>query len=294
MNKIDKKPGAKKIFPDDESKLDHACRAYLGWISQGYREEDPPYPPAHIATLARLIHVLALRAVAPCYGTTYTTPGFTTFMNYAATTIRLNTAIEQAILSGALNARDRTTGLVFGDLQLSGWDSASKAVKALGDEDPDQPGDGLGDILSSRVLHFPGYVAVDLREFCFWAESQGIVSEDELPVMLKNFGMHSAYYLMTGETSKVFSPPNEDQGMATGTACVQAWPWGSYETKNLRILAEAAMRFWINYDPDDPTTAETNDTVSDWIQENYETSERVARAIATILRADGLQTGPRK
>jgi len=71
------------------------------------------------------------------------------------------------------------------------------------------------------------------------------------------------------------------------------WPWGRHETELLRKLAAAAQRFWSNYDPADPTTAPTNQQVIDWLK-GEGVSERTAEIIATILRADGLPTGPRK
>ena len=71
------------------------------------------------------------------------------------------------------------------------------------------------------------------------------------------------------------------------------WPWGRHETELLRKLAAAAHRFWSNYDPSDPTTAPTNQQIIDWLK-GQGVSERTAEIMATILRADGLPTGPRK
>ncbi len=71
------------------------------------------------------------------------------------------------------------------------------------------------------------------------------------------------------------------------------WPWGSYQTKELQVLALAADRFWTNYDPQDPSTAPTNDVVIAWLIEQG-VSERKADVIASVLRADDLRPGPRK
>jgi hypothetical protein len=71
------------------------------------------------------------------------------------------------------------------------------------------------------------------------------------------------------------------------------WPWGSHETQLLRFLAEAAQRFWVNYDPADPSTAPTNEQVSEWLEEKG-VSKQKAEVMATILRADGLPDGRRK
>jgi hypothetical protein len=71
------------------------------------------------------------------------------------------------------------------------------------------------------------------------------------------------------------------------------WPWGRHSTTLLRKLAEAADRFWRHYDPDDPTTAPTNKEVIGWLTRQGVAS-RTAEVMATLLRADGLPTGPRK
>ena len=72
------------------------------------------------------------------------------------------------------------------------------------------------------------------------------------------------------------------------------WPWGEYETKLLQHLEAAANRFWVNYDPTDPSTAPVNQDVSTWLQDHRALSKTMADSIATILRVDGLKTGPRK
>ena len=72
------------------------------------------------------------------------------------------------------------------------------------------------------------------------------------------------------------------------------WPWGRHETELLRHLDAAARKWWANYDPDDPTTAPTNEKVAEWLQSDRGlTSDRMANAIATILRADNLPPGRR-
>ena len=70
------------------------------------------------------------------------------------------------------------------------------------------------------------------------------------------------------------------------------WPWGRYETELLRKLAQAANRFWKNYDPADISTAPTNEQIEGWLI-GQKVTRPSAKAIATILRADGLQTGRR-
>lgn len=81
------------------------------------------------------------------------------------------------------------------------------------------------------------------------------------------------------------------QGIAAPTAAPQ-WPWGSHDTKLLGHLAAAAERFWKNYDPTDHTTAPLSEDVKGWLQERG-LSSGVASAIAQILRANDLPSGPR-
>jgi hypothetical protein len=72
------------------------------------------------------------------------------------------------------------------------------------------------------------------------------------------------------------------------------WPWGAHHTELLGHLDAAARRYWLNYDPSDTGTASTNVTVSEWLQKERKVSRTMADAIASMLRADGLPTGPRK
>ena len=72
------------------------------------------------------------------------------------------------------------------------------------------------------------------------------------------------------------------------------WPWGSHHTAYLGHLEAAARKWWNLYDPSDPTTAPTNEIVSDWLQSERKLSKEKAKAIASMLRPDGLPTGPRK
>jgi hypothetical protein len=76
------------------------------------------------------------------------------------------------------------------------------------------------------------------------------------------------------------------------------WPWGSHETELLRHLASAG-ELWRSvgegglYDPEDPTTAPTNDMVEALLERRGVTSKKTRQVIATILRADDLPPGPR-
>lgn len=74
---------------------------------------------------------------------------------------------------------------------------------------------------------------------------------------------------------------------------ITGWPWGQYDTKLLRVLAEAANKFWKHYDPTDPGTAPTNAEIISWLTGSRGIAKRTAEVMATILRADGLAPGPR-
>lgn len=71
------------------------------------------------------------------------------------------------------------------------------------------------------------------------------------------------------------------------------WPWGSFETAKLRRLVAAVQKFWVNYDPAEPDTAPTNVQVAAWLSEQGE-SPNLAKAMATMLRADDLKPGRRR
>lgn len=79
-----------------------------------------------------------------------------------------------------------------------------------------------------------------------------------------------------------------DSGPAKGK-----WPWGDHETELLRALAAVADEFWTLYDPEDKSTAPTNEQVIKRLKQRG-VSARTAEVMATILRADGLHPGPRK
>lgn len=109
---------------------------------------------------------------------------------------------------------------------------------------------------------------------------------EECKVSLANFGAWA-------KSIKISLPPEFPRQDEETAPLNKGWPWGDYETDLLRKLAAAANRFWKNYDPSDPTTAPTNDQVIHWLMKQ-DVAERTAQIMATILRADGLRTGPRK
>ena len=72
------------------------------------------------------------------------------------------------------------------------------------------------------------------------------------------------------------------------------WPWGDHHTELLGHLEATACRYWKNYDSKDATTAPINKDVAEWLVTERKLSQKMADSIASILRQDGLPTGPRK
>ncbi|MGN6831100.1 hypothetical protein [Paucibacter sp. M5-1] len=94
-------------------------------------------------------------------------------------------------------------------------------------------------------------------------------------------------------------PDSSDSPADTGNRAGGPWPWGAHETELLRWLAAAAQRFWVNYNPADHTTAVNSDVVAAWLRQQKTAdgkpiAKRVAEAMAQLLRANGLPTGPRR
>ena len=113
-------------------------------------------------------------------------------------------------------------------------------------------------------------------------------TREELVRWLSAIEMKSEYHFNDLHHTVGFSPNFADKNNST------KWPWGEYETKLLQHLEAAAIRFWVKYDPTDPSTAPVNQDVSTWLQDHRALSKSMADSIATILRVDGLKTGPRK
>ena len=95
-------------------------------------------------------------------------------------------------------------------------------------------------------------------------------------------------------THEVFEESPVSGEKVEGSDQPSRWPWGSHHTQYLGHLEAAARKWWVLYDPSDATTAPTNDMVSEWLQLERNVSKEKAKAIASMLRPDGLPTGPRK
>lgn len=72
----------------------------------------------------------------------------------------------------------------------------------------------------------------------------------------------------------------------------QDWPWGPHQTKLLLDLDAAARRFWTAYQPGKPSTAPKSNEVEQWLTSERGVRQKWALAIAKILRADDMPSGP--
>lgn len=121
-----------------------------------------------------------------------------------------------------------------------------------------------------------------IRSMIFGDERELKIKRSEILRWLNAIGTKSVYQFDL-KSAPVESMPSGNR-----------WPWGQHSTNLLDSLEKAARRFWVNYDPSDATTAPTNEAVSTWLQSECKLSRKMGDAIASILRADGLATGPRK
>lgn len=65
------------------------------------------------------------------------------------------------------------------------------------------------------------------------------------------------------------------------------------ETESMRLLLQASREFWSTSDPEEPTTHSSNEDVVKWLKEQG-MSERLAGAVATIIRPGWAHAGRRK
>ncbi len=97
-----------------------------------------------------------------------------------------------------------------------------------------------------------------------------------------------------GRPPFLFAGAKDIQSIKEDRSVKGKWPWGNYETSLLRDLVAAVQEHWLNYDPKKPITAPKNETVVTWLIEERGVSANVAKVMASIIRADNLQTGVRK
>lgn len=140
----------------------------------------------------------------------------------------------------------------------------------------------LESIVMKSALHF----GVDVEN---WPKHKEIVDFNrqkftrlEIVNWIRNNCYESEYEFEKEQKQTVLSSPQN-----------RHWPWGEYSTELLGHLEAAAKKFWSDY-KNDHSKAPFNKQVEGWLMVERKLSESKAKAIASILRADGIPTGPRK
>ena len=142
-----------------------------------------------------------------------------------------------------------------------------------------------------RVLH------ANIEPLLAHVVAQGSFEKGD-PAYTDHCVQRSALYLLLVQDGIVLEPdfvlpeplPKEQ---SETVAHPSSWPWGTYTTKRLESLKAAAQQFWASYDPTDMGRAPTNEVVTKWLMKERGESRSIAENMATILRPDGLKTGPR-
>ena len=127
-----------------------------------------------------------------------------------------------------------------------------------------------------------------------------LVRLDDVSKWLKTEGIEIGYSVKGSRNNCDEEAEAGDGNIGTPDAD-NRWPWGSHHTELLGHLEAAASEFWQSYDPQNAKgTAPKNETVIAWLMagnvvgQKRKVSDQMAQAIATMLRPDGLPTGPRK
>jgi len=74
----------------------------------------------------------------------------------------------------------------------------------------------------------------------------------------------------------------------------EACPFCHYKTNLIKIQGEAIKKFWADFDFTKPETEPKSAVIIDWIMTEHGVSDRIASAIATIIRPDRLNRGIKK
>lgn len=68
------------------------------------------------------------------------------------------------------------------------------------------------------------------------------------------------------ENAEAHAAHLESELATTHDATAHRWPWGVYETALLRQLVTTVERYWVAYDPAEPTTANKSEDVVAWLR----------------------------
>lgn len=188
--------------------------------------------------------------------------------------------IQEAVTKAALRANALYNDAISGDIRPEGWSWSDQ-------QGPVPPWrEGYGSKVAGPLKALPSVVLIhDWMRDVMWFDGPQTQEPEFFRADVQEWLGQQRY-----AKAQYFLP--ED---ATNKARRQAaqWPWGDYDTELLCRLAAAAEKFWVRYDPADPTTAPTNEQVTDWLKDSG-VADRTAEIMASILRADGLPAGRRK
>lgn len=121
------------------------------------------------------------------------------------------------------------------------------------------------------------------------------IAREDLVAWLRKAGYTAGFFFP--EAGQPITDPTEQPD--TLSAPAGRWPWGDHHTELLGHLEAAARQHWSKYDPQNQKyTAPKNEEIIKWLKgrkvKGVNVSDAMAKAIATMLRADDLPTGPRK
>lgn len=196
-------------FDELAKDLDRVCEHRLKNIHQLLSNERPPYPPPHTVTLARAVHVLAMRALADSHpakhprSKSYASKGRHGLHLYWMTVFRLNEGISGAAQAGALSLRDRLTGFPNANFRQPSkeraieWEQAAITRRASNQTEKltfDRRAVEIMCSFSWALLdgHFDESVVVSLSELDDWAVGAGITDRAGVSSLLNNAEAESA------------------------------------------------------------------------------------------------------
>lgn len=177
--------------------FDWVCEQRLKSVHEQLSNERPPYPPPHTVTLARAVHVLAMRTLAdqhPAKHTrliSYTSNGRHGLHLYWQAVFRLNDVINHAAKTGGLHLRDRLTSVPIQEWRIPSKVEACEWERcAIYPNDDRQAADRKAiEIMATEnwpllATHFDADVVVSLAEFDAWAASTGIAEAGGVVALL--------------------------------------------------------------------------------------------------------------
>ena len=160
------------------------------------------------------------------------------------------------------------------------------------------------DVTSSLDCHFFYFSTdkehvkgADDKNICFMLAGKGSLGQGITLDMVFAHGMVMMSEVVRVEEQNSESPEAEksiETRKHNAPSVAASWPWGSHHTKALGHLEAAAKKFWVIHDPTEPSSAPTNQQVADWLRKERGVAKSLAKNIASILRQDGLVSGPRK